>query len=104
MVARETFNLLPGHGEPKVTRHGAAEFLPRGLFGFKNDSPSFCSRTFKNDNACSGSCTLHAKISMFSIFIATSQTFVHHGTDGVRQGLVVGIECEAASNILVSKS
>jgi len=68
MVARETFNLLPGHGEPKVTRYGAAEFLPRGLFGFKNDYPSFRSRAFKNDNVCGGSRTLHAKISMFFIF------------------------------------
>jgi len=69
MVARETFNLLPSHGEPKVTRYGAAEFLPRGLFGFKNDSPSFRSRAFVNENVCCGSSTLHAKISMFLIFI-----------------------------------
>ena len=68
MVARETFNLLPGHGEPKVTRYGAAEFLPTGLFGFKNDSPRFSSRAFKIDNVCVGSRTLHAKISIFFIF------------------------------------
>ena len=68
MVARETFNLLPGHGEPKITRYGPAELLPIGLFGFKNDSPSFRSTAFKNDNVCGGSRTLHAKIIMFFIF------------------------------------
>jgi len=68
MVARETFNLLPGHGEPKITRYGAAELLPIGLFGFKNDSPRFCSRAFKIDNVCGGSRTLHAKTSIFFIF------------------------------------
>jgi len=75
MVARETFNLLPGHGEPKVTSYGAAEFLPKGLFGCKNDSPSFCSRAFKNDNVCGGSRTLHAKISMFFIFVCYVAVF-----------------------------
>ena len=102
-IAWETFNLLPGRGDLKVNSYETAELLPRGLFSCKSNSPSFRSTAFKHDDVCDGSCTPHAMKSMFLFLIATSQSFVHHTTDGFRQGFVSGVENEGASKDLFQK-
>jgi len=40
----------------------------------------------------------------FLFLMTASQSFVHHGTDGFRQGLVFGMDNEAAFKIRVFKS
>jgi len=53
-VAEEPFDLLPGSGDFKARGYGTAEFPPRGLFSFQDNSPSFRSTAFKNNDVCDG--------------------------------------------------